>query len=99
MLHSYVILHYMARGKSGRIVLEIDASKKDVLYSALKRDRLTLKDWFLRQTEQYLRDRDQMPLFGASVVSEEPTLYKVKPVPSTVPHPKTKSSRTKARSK
>lgn len=89
----------MARGVSGRIVLEIDPSQKDDLYSALTRDGLTLKDWFLRQAAQYLRDRAQMPLFGASVVSEEPTPYKVKSQPATVPPAKARSSRAKPKSK
>src|SRR6266702_4801608 len=99
----------MARGESGRIVLEIDPLQKDDLYSALTRDGLTLKDWFLRQAEQYLHDRDQMPLFVAAVVSEPHTPYKAKSksgkVPTAksksgkVPTAKSKSSRTKAKSK
>lgn len=68
----------MARGESGRIVLEIDPSQKDDLYSALTRDGLTLKDWFLRQAAQYLRNKEQISLFGASVISEAPTPYKAK---------------------
>ena len=69
----HVMLHYMARGKSGRIVLEIDPSQKDGLYSALTRDGLTLKDWFLRQAAQYLRGQNEMPPFSEPVVSEKPT--------------------------
>lgn len=76
MLYAHVILHNMARGESGRIVLEIDPSQKDELYSALIRDGFTLKDWFLRQATQYLRDRGQLPLFGEVLVSEEPASYK-----------------------
>src|SRR3989344_703623 len=83
MLHDYVMLYYMARGESGRIVLEIDPSQKDDLYSALTKDGLTLKDWFLRQAAQYLSNRDQMPLFSAPIVSEESTPYKVKSRPAT----------------
>jgi hypothetical protein len=56
----------MARGESGRIVLEIDPSKKVQLYSALKSEGLTLKDWFLKQASQYLIDKYQMPLFSKS---------------------------------
>ncbi len=88
----------MARGKSGRIVLEIDPSHKDDLYSALTRDGLTLKDWFLRQAAQYLRNRDQMRLFSESVVSEEPTPYKVKSQSTDSPPGKARSSRAKAKS-
>ncbi len=68
----------MARGESGRIVLEIDPSAKDELYTALTKDGMTLKDWFLRQASQYLRDRAQPALFGASVLSEEAVPYKTK---------------------
>jgi hypothetical protein len=89
----------MARGESGRIVLEIDPSQKDDLYSALTRDGMTLKNWFLRQAAQYLRDRAQMPLFGESVVSEESKPYKVKSQPTTVPPVKAKNSRAKPKSK
>lgn len=84
----------MARGESGRIVLEIDPSQKDDLYSALTKDGLTLKDWFLRQAEQYLREQGQIPLFSVSSVSEEPTQY-AKPRPPLVQAKKPKSSRAK----
>lgn len=89
----------MARGESGRIVLEIDPSQKGDLYSALTRDGLTLKDWFLRQAELYLRDRDQIPLFVPSFVSEESTQYKVKSQPSSVSPAKAKKSRVKYKPK
>lgn len=87
----------MARGESGRIVLEIDPSQKEDLYSALTRDGLTLKDWFLNQAAQYLRDQDQLPLFGASVVSEKPTQYKT--AQPTKQSAKAKNNQTKAKSK
>jgi len=67
----------MARGESGRIVLEIDPSQKVDLYSALATDGLTLKDWFLRQATQYLYNKDQMSLFDSTVVAENKTPYKV----------------------
>jgi hypothetical protein len=65
----------MARGESGRIVLEIEPSAKDKLYAALTKDGMTLKDWFLRQASQYLRDRTQPSLFETSVLSEETGPY------------------------
>jgi hypothetical protein len=49
----------MARGESGRIVLEIDPTHKDDLYEALRKDGLTLKDWFLKETTQYLERRSK----------------------------------------
>jgi len=89
----------MARGDSGRIVLEIDPLHKDELYSAITKDGLTLKDWFLRQADQYLRNRDQFQLFDASLVSEKPTQYLTKPKPKKVPSTKTKSKRAKTKLK
>ena len=53
----------MARGNSGRIVLEIDPSEKRDLYEALQEEGLTLKDWFLNQARSYLAQRSQPSLF------------------------------------
>jgi hypothetical protein len=89
----------MARGKSGRIVLEIDPSRKAELYYALKRDGSTLKDWFLRQVEEYLRGRDQVPLISASAVSEEPTQYRVESQPAALSRAKGRGTRARAESK
>jgi len=46
----------MARGNSGRIVLEIDPKTKNALYGAVTADGLTLKSWFLRNVDSYLAD-------------------------------------------
>jgi len=85
----------VARGESGRIVLEIDPSQKDDLYFALTKDGLTLKDWFLQQASQYLRDRSQLSLFGSSAVAEELTPYRVKSEPADVSPAKKKQHRGK----
>jgi hypothetical protein len=77
MLHGYVMLCYMARGESGRIVLEIDPTEKQELYSALTRDGMTLKDWFLRRATEYLRERDQRQLFSAGALAESRVPYRV----------------------
>jgi len=71
------MLHYMARGESGRIVLEIDPAEKHDLYDALTRDGMTLKDWFLRRAEEYLRERGQGQIFGAEAFAEEKVPYRV----------------------
>ncbi len=65
------MLHYMARGDSGRIVLEINPADKQELYDALIRDGMTLKDWFLRRADEYLRKRRQGQFFGAEPLAEE----------------------------
>jgi len=54
----------MVRGKSGRIVLEIDPSLKSDLYEALQKEGLTLKDWFLRHADSYVAQKAQPSLFN-----------------------------------
>jgi hypothetical protein len=57
----------MSIGKSGRLVIEIDPEVKQQLYAALERDGLTLKDWFVRNVNQYLSGSGQLALtFGDS---------------------------------
>lgn len=53
----------MPRGKSGRIVLEVDPEEKQDLYEALERDGLTLKEWFLEQARHYLQNHNQTEMF------------------------------------
>ena len=45
----------MARGQSGRIVLEVDPELKNELYSAISKTGITLKDWFIDSAEQYIK--------------------------------------------
>jgi len=58
----------MVRGASGRIVIEIDPEKKNLLYTALMEDNLTLKDWFTRNMAYYLENRDQQNLFESQTL-------------------------------
>lgn len=44
----------MARGSSGRIVLEVDPDLKNELYALLAREGVTLKDWFVDKAEKYI---------------------------------------------
>ncbi|EPR13996.1 hypothetical protein [Ruminiclostridium papyrosolvens] len=46
----------MARGKSGRIVLEVEQNIKNKLYVALAKNQTTLKDWFLETANSYIKD-------------------------------------------
>lgn len=48
----------MARGHSGRIVLEIDPSLKNELYSILARDGVTLKEWFIDKAEKHIERKN-----------------------------------------
>jgi hypothetical protein len=52
----------MGVGLSGRIVIEVDPDTKRELYSALARDGLTLKEWFLRSVQAHLLNRVQLQL-------------------------------------
>ncbi|MDG0854806.1 hypothetical protein EXH46_13600 [Pelomonas puraquae] len=58
----------MARGESGRIVIEVDPALKRELYAALALSGSTLKDWFIRSAGDYCTSGVQGSLF-APVVS------------------------------
>lgn len=53
----------MSIGSSGRIVIEIPPETKRELYGVLSSNGETLKDWFLRCAEQYVRTGRQLPMF------------------------------------
>jgi hypothetical protein len=48
-----ITLH-VVRGRSGRVIIELDTNLKDALYGQLKADGLTLKEWFIRRVAAYL---------------------------------------------
>jgi len=52
----------MSIGSSGRIVIEIDPSLKRELHSALARQGVTLKDWFVAYVAEYLQSYRQPSL-------------------------------------
>ncbi len=52
----------MSIGNSGRIVIEVDPGVKRHLYTALARDGMSLKEWFLKSAQAYLSSADQMTL-------------------------------------
>lgn len=49
-------IHHMARGESGRIVIEIEPEVKRRLYASLALSGSTLKDWFLKAASKYCED-------------------------------------------
>lgn len=49
----------MAKGDSGRIVVDIDPQLKRRLYSALALKDSTLKDWFIQSAEEFLKEKEQ----------------------------------------
>ncbi|RJU11741.1 hypothetical protein XcmpCFBP7700_11475 [Xanthomonas campestris] len=46
----------MARGPSGRVVIEIEPFLKKRLYMTLAAQDLTLKDWFISSAEQCIQN-------------------------------------------
>ena len=52
----------MARGKSGRVVLEIDPELKRKLYATLENQQQTMKEWFIREAEGLIYGEKQISL-------------------------------------
>jgi len=63
----------MAKGNSGRLVIEIDPDLKNELYQALGDEGLNLKQWFLGNVSDYLENRIQpeLPLFRNTTYGKE----------------------------
>lgn len=55
----------MARGESGRIVIEVEPEMKRRLYSALALTGSTLKDWFVKAAADFCTESSQPSLFKA----------------------------------
>ena len=54
---------YMAKGSSGRIVIEVEPALKHELYVELARCDLTLKAWFVREAARFVETSRQPSLF------------------------------------
>ena len=56
------------RGKSGRIVIDVDAAFKRRLYARLSEEGLTLKEWFVQRAISFMDDDGsvQLDLIGVS---------------------------------
>jgi hypothetical protein len=86
----------MSRGKSGRIVIEVDPGIKRRLYATLALSGSTLKDWFLNRAADFMEEKaDEGSPRGSNrsspanqeimIMAEEPPKYKVKKAPKTNP--------------
>ena len=53
----------MARGPSGRIVIEVDPQLKHELYVELARRAMTLKSWFLKEAVSLIATGAQPTVF------------------------------------
>jgi hypothetical protein len=62
----------MAKGQSGRIVIEVSQSLKRELYSALAIKDQTLKDWFIKSANQFLHT-SKAPLNPADEIPAQPS--------------------------
>lgn len=62
----------MSQGPSGRIVVEIDSSRKRQLYARLSEDGLTFKEWLLRHVDAYVGPDGQVGLFDATAHRSSP---------------------------
>ena len=60
----------MAKGTSGRVVIEVDPDLKGELYAVLDLDGLTLKEWFVQRANKYVADRVQ-PSLALKFTDEE----------------------------
>ncbi len=63
MLRYLCYITSMARGESGRIVIEVEPELKRQLYSALALSGSTLKDWFLKTAADFCANSAQPSLF------------------------------------
>jgi hypothetical protein len=63
----------MARGQSGRLVLEVEPELKRRLHARVAGEGRSLKDWFLEQAERYLAHplKEQLPLLPPDRRREE----------------------------
>ncbi|MEQ8924336.1 MAG: hypothetical protein RLO81_00910 [Fulvivirga sp.] len=53
----------MAVGDSGRIVIEVDPQFKKKFRKALALKEITLKDWFVKQAEEFIENNHQLKIF------------------------------------
>jgi len=67
----------MAKGTSGRIVIEVEPDFKKELYIVLGKEGINMKSWFLANAEVFLKNRSQMSL-GFNIEEEQPDYNSIK---------------------
>ena len=60
----------MAKGNSGRVVVEVEPALKRQLYAALALSGSTLKDWFVKSAERYCDATTQSDLFEVNATGQ-----------------------------
>ncbi|NHB89522.1 hypothetical protein [Photorhabdus tasmaniensis] len=61
----------MAKGVSGRIVLEVDPELKKTLYSVLAMEQQTLKNWFVDKAQKHIDEKKTELIKSFSKVDNE----------------------------
>lgn len=61
----------MAKGESGRIVLEVEPELKKALYSILAMEQQTLKDWFVDKAQKHIKEKKTVLIQSFSKVDDE----------------------------
>ncbi|EFI0623279.1 hypothetical protein V6253_04455 [Escherichia coli] len=61
----------MAKGESGRIVLEVEPELKKALYSVLAMEQKTLKDWFVDKAQEHIYEKKSELIERFSKVDNE----------------------------
>ncbi|MBG6030790.1 hypothetical protein I5E97_06985 [Proteus hauseri] len=61
----------MAKGESGRIVLEVEPELKKALYSILAMEQQTLKDWFVDKAQKHIKEKKSFLIQSFSKVDDE----------------------------
>ncbi len=61
----------MAKGESGRIVLEVEPELKKALYSILAMEQQTLKDWFVDKAQKHIIEKKSEIIQTFSKVDDE----------------------------
>ena len=60
----------MAKGSSGRLVIEIDPLIKKELYEKLGEKGLNMRQWFLMHATEYLKQNEQNSLSKETVITK-----------------------------
>src|SRR5436309_1301785 len=68
MLHRLCYITFMARGNSGRIVIEVEPETKRQLYAALDLAGSTLKEWFIKHATDFSTEAIQPSLFNITTL-------------------------------
>lgn len=73
MLHNkhYIDDTCMAKGESGRIVIEVEPQLKKALYAILAMEQQTLKDWFVNKAQKHIKEKKSELIQSFSKVNDD----------------------------